>query len=207
MAVCPIGTCDCSPGTPKGTIGDVANYLGVNQIWAAGAMGPASWSVWSTAAFGLKAVDRRGRWQSLSGVIGGWPTASWGTTLRRGAMRHDVRDGRFRHGAERQPVRPAYFGRRGRVGRAPSVPVGDQSAHGGRHAACADQQLGDVSAGLVPITRPTEPPLHRKVLEAIDEGILVLFAAGNCGATCPDGRCAGDTDPARASGERTAIRR
>ena len=39
MAACPIGTCDCSPGTPKGTIADVASYLGVDQIWAAGHKG------------------------------------------------------------------------------------------------------------------------------------------------------------------------
>lgn len=32
-------------------------------------------------------------------------------------------------------------------------------------------------------------PFTRKVVEAIDEGIIVLFAAGNCGDTCPDGRC------------------
>ena len=40
-------------------------------------------------------------------------------------------------------------------------------------------------------------PFTRKVLEAIDEGILVLFAAGNCGATCPDGRCGPDNGPGR----------
>ena len=36
---CPIPPCDCAPGTPKGTIADVANYLGVNQIWSAGKRG------------------------------------------------------------------------------------------------------------------------------------------------------------------------
>src|SRR5262245_44854531 len=34
MAPCPFGTCDCTPGTPQGTINDVAKYLGVDQIWA-----------------------------------------------------------------------------------------------------------------------------------------------------------------------------
>lgn len=36
---CPIPPCDCAPGTPKGTITDAANYLGVNQIWSAGKRG------------------------------------------------------------------------------------------------------------------------------------------------------------------------
>jgi subtilisin family serine protease len=40
-------------------------------------------------------------------------------------------------------------------------------------------------------------PFTRKVVEALDEGILVLFAAGNCGGTCPDGRCATDTGPGK----------
>jgi serine protease AprX len=35
------------------------------------------------------------------------------------------------------------------------------------------------------------------VVEAIDEGIIVLFAAGNCGARCTDGRCGSDNGPSR----------
>ena len=33
-------------------------------------------------------------------------------------------------------------------------------------------------------------PLHRKIREVVSAGIAVFFAAGNCGADCPDGRCA-----------------
>lgn len=40
-------------------------------------------------------------------------------------------------------------------------------------------------------------PFNRKVLEAIDAGILVSFAAGNCGQVCPDERCGPDTGPGR----------
>jgi hypothetical protein len=40
-------------------------------------------------------------------------------------------------------------------------------------------------------------PFTRKVLEVIDEGILVAFAAGNCGDPCPDGRCGSDHGPGR----------
>ena len=49
---------------------------------------------------------------------------------------------------------------------------------------------------MVACTNPNHP-FTRKVVEAIQEGIFVLFAAGNCGATCPDGRCASDTGPGR----------
>jgi len=45
--------------------------------------------------------------------------------------------------------------------------------------------------------RDPNHPFTRKVVEAIGEGILVLFAAGNCGDTCPDGRCGGDVGNGR----------
>jgi subtilisin family serine protease len=40
-------------------------------------------------------------------------------------------------------------------------------------------------------------PFNRKVIEVMEAGILVCFAAGNCGEVCPDGRCAGDVGPGR----------
>lgn len=43
----------------------------------------------------------------------------------------------------------------------------------------------------------TDPnhPLTRKVIEAVRAGIVVLFAAGNCGSECPSDRCENDTGP------------
>lgn len=38
-------------------------------------------------------------------------------------------------------------------------------------------------------------PFTRKVLEVIDAGIIVTFAAGNCGEVCPSSRCGSDTGP------------
>lgn len=46
-------------------------------------------------------------------------------------------------------------------------------------------------------THNANHPLNRKVIELIDEGILISFAAGNCGASCPDGRCGRDVGPGR----------
>lgn len=37
----------------------------------------------------------------------------------------------------------------------------------------------------------------RKFRQVIDEGVIVLMAAGNCGAECPAGRCDGDVGPGR----------
>ncbi|MGB9132931.1 MAG: S8 family serine peptidase [Methanosarcina sp.] len=38
-------------------------------------------------------------------------------------------------------------------------------------------------------------PFTRKAVEAIDTGIIVTFAAGNCGSKCPDSRCSSDSGP------------
>ena len=37
----------------------------------------------------------------------------------------------------------------------------------------------------------------RKVIEVIDAGMLVAFAAGNCGEVCPSSRCGGDVGPGK----------
>ena len=53
--------------------------------------------------------------------------------------------------------------------------------------------------------RDPQHPFTRKVVEAIDEGILVLFAAGNCGDAAPTGAAAATPGRGAASGGRTAI--
>ena len=42
-----------------------------------------------------------------------------------------------------------------------------------------------------------QPSVHSQSSRGDRCGILVLFAAGNCGATCPDGRCDTDTGPGK----------
>ena len=74
MGPCPIGTCDCSPETPKGTIADVANYLGVDQIWAAGYRGDGI--VVAVVDGGITALGRTpqpGETAKISRVMGGIP--------------------------------------------------------------------------------------------------------------------------------------
>ena len=40
-----------------------------------------------------------------------------------------------------------------------------------------------------------EHPFTKKAVEAIDTGIIVTFAAGNCGLKCPSSRCGTDIGP------------
>jgi serine protease AprX len=201
MAACPIGTCDCSPATPRGTIADVASYLGADQIWAAGSRGDGI--VVGIVDGGIRAAGRTIKsgenGAKLDRVIGGWPTASWGTTAAAWSD-HGMMCG--------TDV----------LGMAPNARLYDLRISDGDALSTAlqafqwaiDQHRRDGTPHILSnswgmfqenwapdYTKNPNHPFTRKVLEAIDEGIIVLFAAGNCGGTCPDGRCGGDSGPGR----------
>ena len=195
---CPIPPCDCAPGTPKGTIADVATYLGVNQIWSAGKRGEGM--VVGVVDGGITATGRallagEAPAHTIGNVIGGWPAATWGT-------------------------RGKSWGYHGNMcstdvlGMAPNcriydLRIADASTITGllsnalaafqwaidTHRVNGTPQVLTNSWGIFnPANAPDyannpNHPFTRKVVEAIDEGIIVLFAAGNCGDTCPDGRC------------------
>lgn len=200
-AACPIGTCDCSPGTAKGALADVANYLGVDQIWSSGIKG--NGIVVGVVDGGITAEGRPvGSGETsrrIPRVIGGWPTSNWGTTA-------------------------AAWGEHGNMcatdvlGMAPEAQIYDIRISNGNSLSNAlagfqwaiDQHKANGTPHVLTnswgyfqeawdpdYTKNPDHPFTRKVIEAIDEGILVLFAAGNCGGTCPDSRCGSDTGPGR----------
>jgi hypothetical protein len=202
MATCPIGTCDCAPGTAKGTLAEVASYFGVDQIWAAGYRGDGI--VVGVVDGGITALGRTpkpGETAKIGRVIGGFP-ADWGTTA-------------------------AAWGDHGNMcstdvlGMAPQAQLYDIRISGGNITATISAALAGFQWAITQHRANGTPhiltnswgifqenwdsvyardPSHiftRKVVEAINEGILVLFAAGNCGGTCPDGRCGADSGPGR----------
>ena len=202
MAVCPIGTCDCAPGTPKGTIGDVAAYLGVNAIWTAGKRGEGI--VVGVVDGGIRAAGRAikpseaGR-PTLNRVIGGFPTANWGTTAANWS------DHGMMCGTDVLGMAPnaQLYDLRISDGDSLSAALAAFQWAINQHRADGTPQVLSNSWGMFQqnwapdyTTNPNHP-FTRKVIEAIDEGIIVLFAAGNCGATCPDGRCGSDTGPGK----------
>jgi subtilisin family serine protease len=199
-AACPIGTCDCDPATAKGTIAEVAAYLGVDQIWAAGYRGEGI--VVAVVDGGITAEGRPvipgETSRRIPRVIGGWPTADWGTQA-------------------------ASWGEHGNMcatdvlGMAPQAQIYDIRLSGDaisaalagfqwaieQHRIDGTPQILTNSWGIFQeswdrvYARDPNHPFTRKVVEAINEGILVLFAAGNCGSTCPSGRCGRDSGPGR----------
>ncbi len=196
---CPIGICDCDPNTPKGTVQDVAEYLGVTSVWRAGFRGQGI--VVGVIDGGILA-DGRAKTGKVGHVLAGYPEGDWGTKAawnEHGCMTAtDV------------------------LGMAPEVGlldirISDSDDNPGvisnalagfqwaidRFRSDGTPQVLSNSWGIYrenwapDYARDANHVFTRKVLEAIDAGMIVLFAAGNCGDTCPNGQCGTDTGPGK----------
>ncbi len=206
MAACPIGTCDCDYATPKGTIAQVAAYLGVDSIWSTGKRGEGI--VVGVVDGGIRAAGRtikptEAGQPTLGRVIGGFPVADWGTTaaawgdhgmmcgtdvlgMAPNAQLYDLRiSGQSSHDATVSTALAAF-----------QWAIDRHRADGTPHVLTNSWGMFQKNWAPDYTTNPNHP-FTRKVVEAIDEGILMLFAAGNCGDTCPDGRCGADNGPGK----------
>ncbi|MDP9316157.1 MAG: S8 family serine peptidase [Chloroflexota bacterium] len=192
---------DCSPGAAKGSLADVARYLRVDALWHAGFQGEQI--VVGVVDGGITAYGRtirRGERARVKQVIDGFPK-DWGTTAaawdEHGNMvatdvlgiapKVQLYDLRISDGGFVSTVIAAYqwaidhFHRDG----TPHILTNSYGIY---------QEAWDPDYANDP-----DHPLTRKIVEAIDAGILVLFAAGNCGDGCPtpDRRCGSDTGSGR----------
>jgi subtilisin family serine protease len=195
FGICPLPPCDCEPGEAKGTISDVADYLGVSDIWAEGFKGEGI--VVGVVDSGLTAKKRLRDGGRIPNVIGG-SKSDWGKITR--WMGHgnmcatDV------------------------LGMAPEAKLYDLRISDGellsealeafdwairQHKEDGTPQILTNSWGIFQeeqgpdYARNPDHPFTRKVIEALDQGMIVLFAAGNCGSNCPDERCGSDTGPGK----------
>ena len=203
-AACPIPPCDCSPLTARGTIADVATYLRANEIWAAGFRGAGV--VVGVVDSGITAQGRPvlpGQTsRRIDRVIGGWPTATWGTQTVWGEHGNMCATGVLGMAPEAQ----LYDLRIGGAGDSTATisraiqayqwAINQHRLNGTPHV--LTNSWGIYKESWAPgYARDPNHPFTRKVVEAMNEGILVLFAAGNCGDTCPNGRCGSDTGPGK----------
>jgi hypothetical protein len=202
---CPIPPCDCTPAVPKGTMADVANYLGVSQIWAAGYRG--SGIVVGVVDGGITAQGRPVKAGETANriprVIGGWPVADWGTEASRWGEHGNMTSTDVLGMAPEAQIYDL------RISESATIPGTISRALQAfqwaitQHQANGTPQILSNSWGIFQEswdpTYASDPnhPFTRKVIEVLDEGIIVLFAAGNCGGTCPDNRCGNDSGPGR----------
>lgn len=209
---CAIPPCDCDAGSPakcsKGSLSDVAKYLGVDEIWAQGIKGKG-------IAIGIVdgGITAQGRpinaadasspnWPNklIPRVTAGWPTNNWGTTGVAWGWHGNMT---ATDALGMAPEAEIYDLRL----TAPSLQATISNAIAAynwainRHKEDGTPHILSNSWGIY--RKAWDPdyaenpnhPFTRKVVEAMDEGILVLFAAGNCGEACPSDRCGSDTGP------------
>lgn len=207
---CPIPPCDCDQGTAacsKGSIQDVAHYLGVDQIWAAGYKGQGI--VIGIVDGGIAAAGRpisqndtnHPKWSNkpIHRVIGGWPANDWGTTgvdwrwhgnmtatdAMGMAPQAKIYDIRISNG---NSISNALAGFQWAINK--------HKSDGTPHILSNSWGIYQESWDSVYASDP-DHPFTRKVVEAINEGIIVLFAAGNCGEGCAGTRCGNDVGPGK----------
>jgi subtilisin family serine protease len=199
---CPIPPCDCEPTQPRGCLLEVAEHLGADQIWQDGVNGEGV--VIGIVDGGILAEGRTD--PNLPGVVprvtDGWPKGNWGTIAGwRGHGNMSAIDA---------------------LGMAPQASIYDiRIADSCQHAGRMSDAIAGIHWALEKFRATGTPqilccgwgiyqhaddpryalevnhPLTRKIVEAMDEGILVLFAAGNGGQCCPATWCAADIGPGK----------
>jgi serine protease AprX len=197
---CPIPPCDCQPTLAHGCLLDVATFLGADQLWRERINGEGV--VIGVVDGGVLAEGRMdpNRPGLVPRVIDGWPVANWGTIAA-------WRD----HGnmvaidALGMAPKASLYDIRISDGSSSSARMSDAIA--GIHWAiekfrvtgtpqilCCGWGIYQQAHDLVYATNANHP-LTRKIVEAMDEGIIVLFAAGNGGQSCAATWCNGDAGP------------
>jgi len=208
---CPIPPCDCASTVPKGAIADVVNYLKVNQVWSQGFNG-------SGITIGIVdgGITAQGRpinsgdtsdsgWPNklIPNVTAGWPASDWGTTGLawgwHGNMTATDAAG-IAPGAEIYDLRISDATTS--IGVVSNALAAYQWAINAFKTTGKPQVLSN-SWGMWQknwaVDYATNPnhPFTKKVIEAIEAGMIVLFAAGNCGKTCGGWKCGSDKGPGK----------
>jgi subtilisin family serine protease len=180
---------DCQSTVAKGTIADVAKYLRCDRLWEKGIRG-------TGIVVGIcdTGVDKT----KIPAVIGGWtadPAYPPGTDPGgHGSMcATDVLgmspDAKIYDIGILKSNQPSWSGFLSDAIAAYQWALGQYRTNG-------TPQILSNSWGLFKAYEAPDyandpnHPFTRKVVEVMDAGIIVAFAAGNCGEVCPDRRCA-----------------
>lgn len=202
---CGVAPCDCQPSEPKGNLADVANYLRATDLWVRGYRGEGV--VVGIVDGGITAQGRQIKPgetpRRIGQVIGGWPEVDWGTEASRWSEHGNMCATDVLGIAPRAQLYDLRIGGAGGTSGTLSRALQAFQWAINRHRLDGTPQVLSNSWGMYQAawdpTYAASPnhPFTRKVGEAVEEGIVVLFAAGNCGAGCPSLSCGDDAGPGR----------
>jgi serine protease AprX len=206
---CPIVPCDCNRNVAKGTIDDVATYLGVKEIWQEGYKGAGV--VIGIVDGGITAEGREAQpgetARRIPNVVGGWPESNWGTTAKNWnehgnmmatdalgmAPEASLYDLRLSQPVNvRASIEPCLSD----AIQAYDWAIEQYIREGKPQILLNSWGIRQKFQGPNNYATDASHAFTLKVLEAISEGIIVLFAAGNCGNGCVlDSACGSDFGP------------
>ncbi len=196
---CPASGCDCNAGPTgaHGTDADVARYLGANSLWSQGIRGD---------GIVVGVVDTGVRANSFPGkVIGGWSPAGGSAPGANDAHYHGsmCANAVLAVAPNAKIFDLGLLKSSGSMSGFLSDAIAAYNWALARHAVDGTPHILTNSWGMYQkawaadyATNPNHP-FTRKVVEVINRGILVTFAAGNCGEVCPSGRCGSDNGPGK----------
>jgi subtilisin family serine protease len=197
----PCGTPDCNnrPLGAKGDLSGLAPYLGADRLWAEGIRG---------RGIVVAIVDGGVRRADVPALLDGWAPE--------GALPWGEADPRDEHGTmcaiDALAVCPEAGILDVGILKSPGDTAGLLSDAIAAYRWAIERRASDGSPHVLSnswgmymeswgpdYARDPDHPFTRVVLEAIGAGILVAFAAGNCGGQCmfPDRRCGSDLGPGR----------
>lgn len=187
---------DCNPSIAKGDLKKVAQYLGVDWIWEKGCKG-------NGIVIGI--CDTGVRKKDVPALIGGWspPGGSpWGSN---NAHYHGTMCAIDALGVcpEAKILDIGILKSQEGIAGLLSDAIAAYNWALSRFRSDGTPQILSNSWGIYQkIWGPDyacnpNHPFTRKVVEVINAGILVCFAAGNCGEVCPSSRCGSDFGPGK----------
>jgi subtilisin family serine protease len=197
----PCGTPDCNsrPLGAKGDLVEMARHIGADRVWAAGQRG---------AGVVIGILDTGVRRRDVPALIDGWSpagTSPWGDDR---AGEHGTMcaidalavcpEAKIVDLGIMKSTSPTTEGFLSDAASAYDWALERYRAHGAPQILSNSWGLYRESWGP-DYARDPQHPFTRKVVEAIDAGMLVVFAAGNCGGEClfPPMACVDDLGPGR----------
>jgi subtilisin family serine protease len=196
---CTQNGCDCNagPGGNHGTDVDMATYLGAPTVWAAGVKG-------NGIVVGV--VDTGVRSGSFPGkVIGGWSPPGGSPPGDNGAHYHGsmCTNAVLAVAPDAKIYDIGLLKSTGPISGLLSNAIAGYNWALTQYATDGTPQILTNSWGMYQkawapdYATDANHPFTRKVVEVINQGILVTFAAGNCGEVCPSGQCGADNGPGK----------